>query len=61
MAVTTQHPPPQEPEPLACEVCLREIPATVEASPEGPDYLRYYCGLDCLELWHAYQALEGSP
>lgn len=36
---------------VACTVCLEEIPADVELSFEGPDYVRHFCGLDCLELW----------
>ncbi len=43
---------PVEPEPIACEVCLAEIPGSVVCSAEGPDYVHHYCGLACLALWH---------
>ncbi len=42
---------PTEPEPLSCEVCLSEIPATVACHGEGPDYVHHYCGIECFALW----------
>lgn len=37
---------------VSCVACLTEIPADVALSSEGPDYVHYFCGLDCLALWH---------
>lgn len=37
--------------PIACEVCLKEIPPSVDQSLEGPDYIYHYCGLECYEEW----------
>ncbi len=37
--------------PIACEVCLKEIPPSVDQSLEGPDYVYHYCGLECYEEW----------
>ncbi len=36
---------------VACSTCLAEIPADVAKSFEGPDYVQYFCGLECLERW----------
>ncbi|MDA8092707.1 MAG: DUF3330 domain-containing protein [Betaproteobacteria bacterium] len=36
---------------VACAICLSEIPASVAHSIEGPDYVHYFCGLDCLDVW----------
>jgi len=44
-------PHPTEPEPVSCEVCLNEIPASVACHAEGPDYVHHFCGLECLALW----------
>lgn len=44
--------------PIACEVCLKEIPRSVARSYEGPDYVYYFCGAECYEKW---QAAAGMP
>ena len=36
---------------VSCAACLAEIPADVALSAEGPDYVHYFCGLDCLGQW----------
>lgn len=46
-----QRPKPDEPDHIACEVCLTEIPTSVAQSAEGGDYVHYFCGIDCLERW----------
>lgn len=43
--------PADEPQTLACEVCLSEIPASVAQSLEGPDYVHHFCGLECYARW----------
>lgn len=43
---------PQEPEHLRCEVCTREIPASVALSSEGPDYILHFCGIECQDYWN---------
>lgn len=53
MSVIMDKPHPAEPEPVACEVCLTEIPGSVACSAEGPDYVHHYCGLECLAQWRA--------
>lgn len=34
-----------------CHTCLKMIPKSAACSPEGEDYIRYYCGLDCYTQW----------
>lgn len=46
-------PIPNEPERIPCEICLRDIPTSVAVNMEGTDYVRHYCGLDCLARWSA--------
>ncbi len=36
---------------IACEICLQEIPASAAQSEEAADYVHYFCGLECLEIW----------
>lgn len=40
-----------EPEKVACEVCLKEIPLSEATSVKATDYIVYYCGLDCYDKW----------
>ena len=42
---------PVEPEHVACEVCLKEVPKSEATVPEATDYFTYFCGLDCYEKW----------
>ncbi len=39
------------PERVSCDVCLKEVPKSEAQSPEGSDYVLYFCGLDCYERW----------
>ena len=43
---------PVEPETLACEICLLEIPKDLEKSEEGVDYVYHFCGQDCFDEWN---------
>lgn len=38
---------------VSCETCLAEIPMDVALTLEGPDYVHYFCGLECLAQWQA--------
>ncbi|UCH53084.1 MAG: DUF3330 domain-containing protein [Pseudomonadota bacterium] len=40
-----------EPETVACAVCLKEVPKSVADSPEGTEYVYYFCGAECYEQW----------
>lgn len=40
-----------EPEKVACEVCLKEIPVSEATSVKATDYVVYYCGLECYDKW----------
>ena len=42
---------PVEPERVACEICLKEVPRSEAAVSETRDYVMYFCGLDCYEKW----------
>ncbi len=46
-------PRPDQPDPLHCEVCLKEIPASEAKSAEVEDYVLYFCGLECYGRWSA--------
>ena len=50
---------PVEPDPVACEICLKEVPRSEATVREATDYVAYFCGLDCYEKWKR-QAAEAA-
>lgn len=54
-------PLPIEPDLLACEACLAEIPDSVGQTPEGQDYIQHYCGLDCYDTWRQHADAPSTP
>ena len=46
-----QKPVPQEPETIACKVCLKEIPHSAANSQEADAYAHHFCGLECYDQW----------
>ena len=51
---------PLEPEKVACDVCLKEIPASEAKSAEAVDYMHYFCGLECYAKWKKQGAATGA-
>ena len=45
---------------VACDVCLREIPASEARNCEATDYVIYFCGLECYEKWRKQAAEKDS-
>ena len=43
---------------IACEICMKEIPASEAASEEATDYVIYFCGLDCYDAWRTKKEVE---
>jgi len=48
-------------EPVACEVCLKEVPKSEAAVAEAADYFLYFCGLDCFQKWQTGQGQSAPP
>ncbi len=51
---------PLEPERVACEVCLKEIPISEAKSAEAVDYVQYFCGLECYDKWNKQGGKTGE-
>lgn len=51
----TEKPTPKEPDLVACEVCLKEIPESVAMSSEADEYAQHFCGLSCYQQWRERQ------
>lgn len=48
MATTTK---PTDTPLVACEVCLKQVPASEATVSEATDYFVHFCGLECYEKW----------
>lgn len=46
----------KNPDTIPCEICLSEIPDSVNANAEADEYVSSYCGLECYQLWKDKQA-----
>jgi hypothetical protein len=46
-----EKPVPKEPDNVACQVCLEEIPLSVAISHEADQYTQHFCGIECYSLW----------
>lgn len=42
---------PTEPDLVACEICLKEIPVSEAKNEEVVDYVTHYFGLECYTVW----------
>ena len=50
---------PKWPEPkVSCTQCLREVPETEAVVREAQDYVLYFCGRDCFEVWQRRAGVE---
>ena len=45
---------------IPCSVCRREIPLSAALTPQGSDYVGYFCGIECYEQFAA-QKKTGKP
>ena len=46
-----ERPVPEEPNNIACSICLAEIPESVAMSSEADDYTQHFCGITCYTKW----------
>jgi hypothetical protein len=44
------------PETVECVLCKKLIPPSEAVSPEGHDYVLYFCGADCRAEWERQRA-----
>ena len=49
--VSTSNTLPSEDQQLSCELCLKSVPLSESEISEAEDYIAYFCGLDCYDIW----------
>ena len=42
---------PKDEQLLSCELCLKSIPLSESEISEAEDYVAYFCGLECYDIW----------
>jgi len=42
---------PNDEQLLSCELCLKSIPLSESEISEAKDYIAYFCGLECYDVW----------
>jgi len=45
------HTLPENDQLLSCELCLKSIPLSEYEISEAEDYVAYFCGLECYDVW----------
>ncbi|KAA3630463.1 MAG: DUF3330 domain-containing protein [Proteobacteria bacterium] len=48
-------------QPIQCEICLREVPASEARVSEADDYIAHFCGLECYERWIENAVKDDDP
>ena len=47
--MTTPLQPEVKPEKISCSMCRKEIPVSAAMTPQGSDYVGYFCGIECYD------------
>jgi hypothetical protein len=55
------HKDPMEAAQVACAVCLKEVPQSEAVVPEAEDYVAYFCGLECYQMWRSQHEPPVEP
>jgi hypothetical protein len=42
---------PVPPAPVACTICMKEVPISESIVSEATDYVAHFCGADCYDKW----------
>ncbi len=58
--MTTPMKPEIQPQRISCSMCHKEIPLSAALTPQGADYVGYFCGIECYEQFAA-QKKSGAP
>ena len=45
---------------IACSICRKEIPLSSALTPQGAEYIEYFCGIECYEEFMTEQKASES-
>ncbi|TXT23231.1 MAG: urf-2 [Gallionellaceae bacterium] len=45
--------PEVQPEKISCSLCRKEVPLSAALTPQGADYVGYFCGIECYDEFSA--------
>ena len=46
-----KHTLPKDDQLVSCELCLESVPLSESEISEAQDYVAYFCGLECYDVW----------
>ena len=49
---------PDEEQLISCKTCLESVPLSESQIAEAEEYVAYFCGLECYDLWIHQQKNE---
>ena len=52
--------PEIQPQKVSCSMCHKEIPLSAALTPQGSDYVGYFCGIECYDQF-VEQKKSGKP
>lgn len=56
-----EHSPlPDDDQLISCKTCLELVPLSESQISEAEEYIAYFCGLDCYDLWVHQKPLNKS-
>ena len=54
-------PLPDDEQLISCKTCLESVPLSESHISEAEEYIAYFCGLECYDLWiHQKQVEKGK-
>ncbi len=53
--VPEEHSLPEDEQLVSCDICLRTIPLSEADISEAEEYVAYFCGLECYDIWRNRQ------
>jgi YHS domain-containing protein len=58
--MTTPTQPEIQPQKIPCSMCHKEIPLSAAMTPQGEEYVGYFCGIECYDEFRE-QKESGAP
>lgn len=56
--LTSDNTLPTDEQLVSCKLCLESVPLSESEIPEAEDYVAYFCGLECYDVWKKLQSEE---
>lgn len=51
---------PHDDQIISCEICLKSVPVSEADFTEAEEYIAYFCGLECYDIWRHTKSTDPS-